>query len=96
MGKWSWVNWAEARYVNSADGGGRGTAAERVAEQAAFKERDAQRIKAKLDVDRSCPGLKDGVSYSLGDPEAGRVLKQMRADADAARRVHGLGCGDDD
>jgi len=50
----------------------------------------------KLDLQSSHPGVADGVSYSLGEPEAGRVMRQMRADADAARRVHGLGADDDD
>jgi hypothetical protein len=70
----------------------------RRADRQAFDERHEARAKkdAPIDVERSHPGLADGVSYSLGDPEAGRVMRQMRADADAARRVHGLGADDDD
>ncbi len=51
---------------------------------------------AELDLQSSRRGLADGVSYSLGEPEAARVMKQMRLDVEAARRVHGLGADDDD
>ena len=78
-------------------------AAERAAERESFYARHDARTKAKaakeqaeLDLQSSRPGLADGVSYSLGEPEAARVMNQMRLDVEAARRVHGLGADDDD
>ncbi len=75
----------------------------RAIDRAAFEARHQARAKAKaardqaeLDLQSSRPDVVDGVSYSLGEPEAGRVMRQMRADADVARRVHGLGADDDD
>ncbi len=58
--------------------------------------RHEARAKAKaesIDIECDRPGLADGVSYSLGDPEASRVMKQMRLDADDARRAHGADRG---
>ena len=82
----------------------RGVVAERErADRESFYARHDARAKAKaakdqakLDLQSSHPGLADGVSYSLGEPEAARVMKQMRLDVEAARRVHGLGADDDD
>ncbi len=83
---WHWCSEDETGDARSAD------AIARDADRAAFHARHEARAKAKaepIDVESDHPGLADGVSYSLGDPEAARVMKQMRLDADDARRAHG-------
>ncbi len=51
--------------------------------------KQANRAKAGLDPTNECPELEDGVPYSISDPRAGKVLKQLRLDAEAARHAHG-------
>jgi len=49
--------------------------------------------KANLDLTTECPELEDGVSYSISDPRAAKVLRQLRMDAEAA--VHARDEDDD-
>jgi len=60
-----------------------------LAAKKAFDEQQANRAKAGLDPTNECPELEDGVPYSISDPRAGQVLKQLRLDAEAARHAHG-------
>jgi hypothetical protein len=88
--RWSWVDRQEEHYAK-VEADRVADAAARAADRKAFYERHEARAKEAepIDVERVHPGVADGVSYSLGDPEAGRVMRQMRADADEARRAHG-------
>ncbi len=73
-------------------------AAARAADRKAFYERHEARAKKAepIDVERVHPAVEGDGSYSLGDPEAAKVLHQLRLDAEAARRVHGPGGDIDD
>lgn len=62
----------------------------------AFDERQAKRAKANLDLTTECPELEDGVSYSISDPSAAKVLRQLRMDAEAARHARDDDDDDDD
>ncbi len=60
-----------------------------LAAKKAFDEQQANRAKAGLDPTNECPELEDVVPYSISDPRAGQMLKQLRLDAEAARHAHG-------
>ena len=75
---------------------------DRAADRQAFYARQAQHAKAKaakeqaeLAVDRSDIGVAEGVSYSIAEAEAGRTLRQLRLDAEAAHRAHVPGADSD-
>ncbi len=98
----SWEKWEDRDYEQDIIDRERDRAA-RAADRAAFEARQAQHAKAKaakeqaeLAADSSDIGVADGVSYSIAEAEAGRVLRQLQADQAEARRVHGLGAADDD
>ncbi len=94
--EWYWCSEDETDNARDTD------AIERAADREPFYARHDARAKARaeepVDVERDHPRVADGVSYSLGDKEASRVLRQMRLEADAARRAHAPGAdidGDD-
>jgi len=58
-----------------------------------FEHTSGEVPKANLDLTTECPELEDGVSYSISDPRAAKVLRQLRMDAEAA--VHARDEDDD-
>ncbi len=88
--RWSWVDRQEEHYAK-VEADRVADAKRRRADRQAFDERhEARAEKAEpIEVEPDHPAFEGDGSYSLGDPEAGRVMRQMRADADEDRRAHG-------
>jgi len=97
--RWSWVDRQEAHYAK-VEADRRADAERRRADRQAFDERhEARAEKAEpIEVEPGHPDPESDGSYSLGDPEAAKVLRQLRLDAEAAGRAHAPGAdqGSDD